>query len=331
MNQPHEAARTGLIGLGLMGRGIGLSLMRAGHRLGFVAHRRREVAEEFVAAGAVEFPTPEALARDCATVVCCLPSIESVERVLFDPDGIAAGARPGLLVVESSTLTPDAARRFAGLLRSRGIGFVDAPLTRGPAQALEGRLVALIGGAPDEAARASEVLAAFCERQFVFGPAGAGYSAKLINNFLAFSGMLAATEAMSTAAKSGLDMRTLLAAIRLSGGQSRILDGLTPWLIDGSAPGSRVTLEIAHKDIACYEQFAESLGTRGPVARETLRALSDGLEAGLGPAMTQEYVRMAARRYGATLPAAAAESGAGKPAAPGASTQRTRIPPPQPE
>lgn len=293
----------GLIGLGLMGRGMGLSLLRAGHRLQVVANRRREVAEELCAQGAAEAATPKALAAHCDAVVLCLPSVAATESVLFGADGLVHGARGGLLVLECSTLLPEAGREFAARLCRAGIGFVDAPVTRGPAEAVAGRLNALVGGEAADVERAKAVLASFCERVFTFGPVGAGYAAKLVNNFLAFSQLAVAAEAMSTAARAQLDLATLLEAIQASGGQSRVLDGLAPWLVDGSPTRSRVTLDTAHKDVDYYRRLATSLGTRGPLADEVLQQLARGVAQGLGSEFTPEYVRQVAASLGARLPA----------------------------
>lgn len=288
----HSVAptRIGLIGLGLMGRGMGLSLLRAGYALHIVAHRRRDVADELVAAGAIELATPQALASACEAIVLCLPSVESTEHVLFGPQGVLAGARRGLLVIECSTLLPQAARDFAQRLSAAGVDFVDAPVTRGPAEAVAGRLNALLGGSPEAVARAKNVLAAFCERCFEFGASGQGYAAKLINNFLAFNNLVAVAEAMHTAQRAGLDLKQLLAAIQLSGGQNRVLDGLTPVLTGEGPSRSRVTLTTAHKDVQYYGRLAASLQTAGPQAQQVEQALARALEVGLGDALTPEYL-----------------------------------------
>jgi 3-hydroxyisobutyrate dehydrogenase-like beta-hydroxyacid dehydrogenase len=299
---PLPAPSVGLIGLGLMGRGMGLSLRRAGHSLGIVAHRRRETAQELIGAGAWEAADAQALAKGCDAIVLCLPSREAVEAVLFGPQGIAAAGKPGLLIIECSTLTPVAARDFAQRLAPIGIAFVDAPLTRGPNEALQGKLNTLVGGDAAAVQRALPVLAAFCEKSFAFGATGNGYAAKLISNFLAFSNLVAVAEAMGTAAKAGLDMATLMQAIGVSGGQSRVLDGLSGWLVDGSPSRSKVTLATAHKDVDYYLQQARALGSAGPFAEEVLRRLTDGLAVGLGEQFTPHYLQHVAQLAGASLP-----------------------------
>jgi len=288
------ARRVGLIGLGLMGRGMGLSLLRAGFTLGVVAHRQRQTVDELVAAGAWEAATPADLARQCDTVVCCLPSADAAQAVLLGAQGLVVGAAPGLLVVECSTLLPAFAVATAARLAEAGVAWVDAPVTRGPTEALAGRLNALVGGTPEAVARATPVLQAFCERLFAFGPAGQGYAAKLISNFLAFNNLVAIAEAMASASRAGLDLPRLLDAIAVSGGQNRVLDGLAPVLAGTGPSRSRVTLATAHKDVDCYRQFARSLHTAGPVADGVVERLGAALAAGLGPQLTPEYLRFIA-------------------------------------
>lgn len=300
MSQRLSENRIGLVGLGLMGRGIGLSLLRAGYALGILAHRSRDTAEELLRAGAWEASSASELADRSDVLVLCLPSLEAVEHVLFGAEGVTASRRNQLLIVESSTLTPGAAVDFAGRLEANGIAFVDAPVTRGPKEAAAGQLNALVGGRPDAVRRAAPVLEAFCERIFLLGPLGHGYAAKLVNNFLGFSNLVAVAEAMSTASRAGLDLPTLMQALAASGGQSRVLDGLAPVITGTGSSRSQVTLRTAHKDADYYHRFARTLGTAGPVADGLVERLSEALRAGLADRYTPDYLALVA--HAASLP-----------------------------
>jgi 3-hydroxyisobutyrate dehydrogenase-like beta-hydroxyacid dehydrogenase len=296
-----SSLRVGLIGLGLMGRGIGHSLQRTGHRLGIVANRKREVAEELLAAGAWEAATPRELAAGCDAVVLCVSSVEASRDCLLGPQGVLQGAHPGLLVIESSTLLPAAALEFAAGLRDAGIAFVDAPVTRGPREAMEGRLNAIAGGAARDVERAGPVLRAYCERVFHMGGTGSGYAAKLVNNFLSFAQMAAIAEGVATAARAGLDLGQLMEAIAVSGGQSRVLDGLTPWIARGEEPRTLVTLSTAHKDVRYYRAFAEGLGSASGLSDTVLRSFEAAIGAGLAEAFTPAYLEQAAAQAGVDL------------------------------
>ena len=296
MNTSAAPITVGLAGLGLMGRGLGLSLLRAGHRLRVLAHRQRAVADELVAAGAHEAADAASLAADADVLVLCLPSEEAVDQVLFGARGVCRGAQRGLLVIECSTLRPGVGQRLAAALAEHGIDFVDAPVTRGPAEAAQGRLNGLVGGSAAAVDRAEPVLRAFCEQVFRFGAAGQGYAAKLINNFLAFSNLVAVAEAMHTARRAGLDLPQLLAAVQVSGGQNRVLDGLAPPLAGTGPSRSRVTLGTAHKDAHYYHQMAQALGSAGPMAQQVDAVLAQALAAGLGAHFTPAWLDHVAGR-----------------------------------
>jgi 3-hydroxyisobutyrate dehydrogenase-like beta-hydroxyacid dehydrogenase len=296
MADPHTDSslpkpRVGLIGLGLMGRGMGLSLLRRGFALGIVAHTRRETAQELLAAGAWEAASPSALAAGCDELVLCLPSIEATRRVLFGDNGVTQSGRPGLLVIECSTLMPQAARDFQAELAEYHIAFVDAPVTRGPREALAGTLNALVGGEPEAVERAVPVLQAFCEQVFRLGACGQGYAAKLISNFLAFSNLAAVAEGMATAGRAGIDPAVLMQALAVSGAQSRVLDGLAPVIAGTGESRSRVTVTTAQKDVAYYAEFAAAMGTAGPVSATTAACYAQAVAMGLGDQFTPGYLR----------------------------------------
>ncbi|BCN38225.1 tartronate semialdehyde reductase [Alicycliphilus denitrificans] len=295
--------RIGLIGLGLMGRGMGHSLLRTGHPLCVLPHRRQDVACELEELGAEVADSVADLARRVDMLVTCLPSQAAVQEVLLGAEGVATHGRAGLLVVECSTLTSTAAHALAGPLRARDIGFVDAPLTGGPNEALAGQLVALIGGdIPAEVERAQALLGNFCRQSFRFPGTGQGYAAKLINNFLAFSQLAAIAEALPTAVKAGLEMDTLLAMIQQSGGQSRCLAGLQPWLTGRGESRSRVTLATAAKDVDAYWQLAASVGNAGPVADSVRERFRQSLADGLGDSLTPCYISHQACKVGTQIP-----------------------------
>ena len=308
-NSSTPPARVGLIGLGLMGRGIGHSLLRRGHALSILAHRRREVAEELVAAGANEVGSAAELAQACEVVVLCVSSAAATEQCLFGPGGVIESGRSGLLVIESSTLTPADALAFSARLKEQGMDLVDAPVTRGPREAMEGRLNALIGGDERAVQRALPVLSAFCERSFVLGDTGSGYAAKLVSNFIAFSNLVAVAEGMATAVQAGLHLPTLLDAMAVSGSQNRVLDGLTPWLRGATSPRSLATLTTAHKDLSYYLDFARSLGTQGAHAEAVKQALQGAMDAGMANEFTPAYLELVATRMGVNLDAARHASG----------------------
>lgn len=265
----------GLVGLGAMGRGMGLCLLRAGHRLTIVPNRRRAVADELGAAGALEVAKPKAL-DGCSVVVLCLPSESATEEVIFGPDGIASSAGKGTLVLECSTLSPAYGRDCALRLAAAGLRFADAPVTRGPADAAIGKLDGLLGAHAGDVPLARRVLSAFCERIHELGPPGAGYAAKLVNAFLVFCNVASVSEALTTAAAAGVDLDAMLAIVDRSAAHSLVAQRVA--MARGNPPetGQRPRLSIAHpaKDVRYYRDLAMSHGTLGPLAAEVVQRLT---------------------------------------------------------
>lgn len=287
-----------------MGRGIGISLLRAGFSLTVVPNRQCHVADELISLGAIRGGSPMRGAGDSDVVVTSLPSAEAVRDVLFGPKGVSQAGRRELLVIDCSTLRPADAREFGTALNEQGVAFVDAPVTRGPNEALQGKLNALLGADTEEHSKAATVvLSAFCESIFRMGPVGSGYAAKLVNNFLAFSALAALSEAIATAAKGGLDLTNLLNAISVSGGQSRAVTSMKPWITEAEPALSIITVATACKDVAYYRQHAEMLRTAGPVTRTVHEQLEHAVSAGLGDALTTAYLTFTTDILGARVPA----------------------------
>lgn len=295
MDPLQQRSEVGLIGLGLMGRGMALRLLGAGYRLRTVAHRRREVVDELLALGALEEQSPSAIAAACRTVILCLPSIEVVEQVLFAADGIAAGASPGLTVVDCSTLTPEAGRDFAARLARDGIGFVGAPVTRGPAEALRGKLNVLAGGTRHDIDRVRPFLSAFSETVLVTGDAGSGYAVKLVNNFLSLGYHALIAEALVAVREEGIPVETVLEAVSLGAGNSRVLENNKAFLAGVGESRSRFTLATACKDMSYFLAMAQSRGRELPLAGEIQAQWRAAAACGAGDWSSSFFERATAR------------------------------------
>jgi 3-hydroxyisobutyrate dehydrogenase-like beta-hydroxyacid dehydrogenase len=145
---PLVIARVGFIGLGAMGEPMARSLRRAGFEVTASVHRRREALERLRADGVAEAEDPASLAAASQVVILCVPDAPQVEEALFGPRGVEAGAARGLLVIDMSTISPMATRRFAQRLAEREVEFLDAPVSGGPVRAADGTLTIMVGGSP---------------------------------------------------------------------------------------------------------------------------------------------------------------------------------------
>ena len=252
--------RIGFVGVGLMGHGIARNLLAKGYPLALRVHRNRAPAEDLLAAGATEAATHAELARNADVVILCVTGAPQVEEVVLGPDGIASGARQGLIVVDTSTSEPAMTARMRQLLADQSVRFVDAPLARTPVEAEQGRLNIMVGADDATFEELSPVFGAFCENIIHAGPPGHGIVLKLINNFIAQAICTATAEACAAAAKSGLSLAKLHAVISAGAVNSGLFQMLVGRMLEsGDLSGLKFTLSNAAKDLRYYTHFTESM------------------------------------------------------------------------
>jgi 3-hydroxyisobutyrate dehydrogenase-like beta-hydroxyacid dehydrogenase len=252
--------RIGFIGLGLMGHGIAKNLVTKGYPLTVRAHRNRKPLEDLIAAGAREALTSADVAQASDIVFLCVTGAPQVEEIVNGKDGIAAAARKGLVVVDTSTSEPATTTKMRESLAGVGVLFVDAPLARTPVEAELGKLNIMVGADDATFAELKPVLGAFCENIIHAGPAGHGIILKLINNFIAQAICTATAEACAAAAKSGLSIRKLHEVISAGAVNSGLFQMLVGKMLEsGDLSGLKFTLVNAAKDLRYYTHFTESM------------------------------------------------------------------------
>ena len=252
--------RIGFVGVGLMGHGIAKNLVTKGYPLALRLHRNRAVAADLLAAGATEAASYAELARDADIVILCVTGAPEVEEVILGPNGIAGGARQGLIVVDTSTSEPATTARMRKVLADDGVRFVDAPLARTPVEAEQGRLNIMVGADDATLEELKPVYGAFCENIVLAGPAGHGIILKLLNNFIAQAICTATAEACAAAAKSGLSIAKLHQLVSAGAVNSGLFQMLVGRMLDGGdLTGLKFTLSNAAKDLRYYTHFTESM------------------------------------------------------------------------
>lgn len=267
-------ARIGFCGMGTMGAAMAANLARAGFQL-MVWNRTDGRSDLPVSLGASSSATVRELAAGSDVVVICVSDTPDVDAVLFGPDGAAEGLAPGALVVDCSTISPDATRRFAERLARQGVAMVDAPVSGGSEGAQQGTLTIMVGGADGDVERARPILAAMGRSITHMGPIGAGQATKAVNQVILCGAYLGVAEGMVLAIKSGLDPEKVVAA--LSGGAARswVLENRSGRMIADDYPlGFRIALHL--KDVTIALEMARAVGAALPVA-----ALASQIEAGL--------------------------------------------------
>jgi 3-hydroxyisobutyrate dehydrogenase-like beta-hydroxyacid dehydrogenase len=251
--------RIGFAGIGLMGHGIAKNLVTKGHPLALKLHRNRAIAQDLFAAGATEAASHAELARGADIVILCVTGAPQVEEVVFGADGLASGAREGLVIVDTSTSEPATTAKMREALGPKGVRFVDAPLTRTPVEAEQGRLNVMVGADDATFEQLKPVFGAFCENIIHAGPPGHGIVLKLINNFVAQAFCTALAEACAAAAKSGLSIRRLHEVLSAGSLNSGMLQMIVGRMLEGDLGAMKFTLSNAAKDLRYYTHFTESM------------------------------------------------------------------------
>ena len=203
----------GYIGIGLMGKPMTLRLLAAGYRA-TVWNRSREKLKEVLAEGAVEAKTPGELAAASDIVFMCVTDTGAAEAVVFGPDGVAEGAGPDKVLVDFSSIRPDATRAMATRLKdTTGMGWVDSPVSGGVQGAAAGSLAIMCGGEAADVERVRPVVMTMCQRFTHMGPSGAGQITKLCNQVIVGSTLAVLAEAVNLAERAGVDAKRLPEAL----------------------------------------------------------------------------------------------------------------------
>jgi 3-hydroxyisobutyrate dehydrogenase len=203
---------------------------------------------------------------ECDIVILSLPTAAIVEEVVAGPKGIIANAKPGLLVVDTSTSHPDTTRRLAKKLNAVGMQMLDAPVSGGPKGAITGTMAMVIGGSAADLARAEPVLAAMTAKRVHVGDSGAGHVAKIANNLFAAAHLLIAGEVTRMAEQAGVSTEQLLQGINAGSGRSFITEHSYPtWIMNGKFD-SGFTMKLMRKDVRLSEELISALSLDLPLA-----------------------------------------------------------------
>ena len=272
--------RVGYVGLGLMGKAMARNILKAGFDL-TVHNRSRGAVEELVGEGASAAGSPSEAASASDVVFTNLPDTPDVEEVILGRQGVMEGGRPGLIVVDHSTIRPEAARDIAARLKDKGIAFLDAPVSGGDVGARDGTLTIMVGGEAQALEKVRPVLQAVSKMITHVGGSGAGQVAKACNQIMVAAQMVAVGELLLLAQKSGVDPRRVIEAIRGGAAQCWTLDVKPPRLFRGErGPGFKAFM--MHKDLVIVLDTARTYGVPLPSAAVHTQLYADMLEMGMG-------------------------------------------------
>ncbi len=254
----------GFIGLGTMGAPMVRNLLKAGFNV-TVHNRTRDKEIPLEDAGANRATSPAWAASHADVVVTMVSDTPDVEAVLFGPDGVVEKAREGAVVVDMSTISPEATRAFGERLSERGIRYVDAPVSGGSEGAEKGTLTIMAGGEVADVERVRPVLEAMGSKVTHIGPLGSGQLTKAVNQIIIGGYFLALAEGMTFGMKAGLDMDKVLEALSAGMSRSAVLEMRSGNMIRDEYPlGFKLALHL--KDLGIALEAAEANGVELPLA-----------------------------------------------------------------
>lgn len=292
--------KIGVIGLGSMGYGIAMSLLRSGHDV-YGADVNTDAVKRLRAEGGSNMDVLSAAPELNAVVVVVLNAAQT-ETVLFGDQGLAPRLVPGAVVIMCVTVAPDYARSAADRCAARGVLFLDAPISGGSVKAAEGKLSVMGSGAPEAFAAARPALDAMAEKVFELGNnAGAGSAMKAVNQMLAGIHIAAMAEAITFGMTQGITPDTFLEVIPICAGTSWMLENRAPHVVDGDYT-PRSAIDIWPKDLGIVLDVARNSKFAAPITAAALQQFVAASGMGLGREDDAAVAKVYARNAGLKLP-----------------------------
>ena len=272
----------GFMGLGMMGAAMVECLQNKGYTVNVLANRSRTRIDLAIERGAVEVNSAAELTQKSDIVMLCMDTSDSVEDRIYGEDGILSALKDGQVVVDFGTSLPASTKKIAADIAQKGGAFLDAPLGRTPAHAVDGLLNIMCSG--DQAAfdRIKDVLEDLGENVFYLGASGTGHAIKLINNFFGMTLASAMSEAFAMGDKAGVDRQQLYDVISAGPLKSMMMDLVKSYAVDGDINKLEFSIKNANKDVGYVLSMAKEMDFQSFIAPATSALLSQATESGYG-------------------------------------------------
>ena len=282
--------KIGMVGLGLMGHGIAKNLLKHGYPMLLFEHPGNQPIDDLLSAGAETSKDLAALASAVDTIMLCVTGTPEVEQVLLRPGGLLAGMKSGTTIIDCSTAIPSSTERLAQRVAELGGRFLDAPMTRTPKEAEEGRLNVMVGGDPGVFEACKPLFGCYAENVVYAGPVGAGHRLKLIHNYVSLGFSTVLSEAVACAGRAGIAPERLVATLASGGGKSVVLDRFRPYIETRDVTAFRFTLSNTLKDLSYYAEMAKELDAAHSVADSMRRVYELATQDGGGQKTVPELI-----------------------------------------
>ncbi len=255
--------RVGFVGLGIMGKPMALNLIKGGFEV-IVYNRTASKAEQMVSKGAKKANSPREVAEEATVVITIVSDTPDVESVILGKNGVIEGIKPDSVVIDMSTISPEATRRIAARLREKGAHMLDAPVSGGEQGAINGTLSIMVGGDAKIFERCQPVFQAMGKNIIHVGSNGMGQTVKQVNQILCAGTLNAVVEALVFAQKSGVNLEKAIDAVKGGSASSWQLTNLAPLIIKRDfQPG--FTIDLMQKDLNLVMETADEIKVPLPV------------------------------------------------------------------
>ena len=263
--------KIGFIGLGIMGKPMAKNLLKAGYEL-VVFDINQDAVNEVVAAGAKSAPTSKDVAAQSEVVITMLPNSPHVKAAVLGENGVLEGAKPGLVLIDMSSIAPLASQEIAAAVAKKGVEMLDAPVSGGEPKAIDGSLSIMVGGKKELFDRSTELLSKMGKSVVLCGEVGAGNTTKLANQIIVALNIAAVSEALVLATKAGVDPELVFNAIRGGLAGSTVMEAKAPMIMAGNfKPGFKIDLHI--KDLANAIETGHDVGVPLPLTASVMEIL----------------------------------------------------------
>ena len=293
--------KIGMIGIGMMGHGIASNLLKHGHPLTVLEHPGNQPLDALLTAGARTVSNAKALAEQVDVIILCVTGSPQVEAVLLGEQGVLQGLKADSIVIDCSTAIPTSTEKIAAQVQAHGGRFLDAPMTRTPKEAAEGRLNLLVGGDAELFATCRPLLSCFAENIVHTGPVGSGHRMKLLHNYVSLGTVTLLAEAAACAQLSGVNAQTFVDVLAMGGGWGAALERLKPTLANGDTSGLRFSMSNALKDLSYYNQMAVDTQADRTVAEAVKNTLQTACQEGDPQALVPDLIRLLVQRSTPTV------------------------------
>ena len=247
------------------------NLLKAGYEL-VVFDINQEAVAEVVAAGAVKAVNAKEVAAQSEAVITMLPNSPHVKAAVLGENGVLAGAKPGLILIDMSSIAPLAAQEVAAAVAKQGVEMLDAPVSGGEPKAIDGSLSIMVGGKQEIFDRCVELLSKMGKSVVRCGDIGAGNTTKLANQIIVALNIAALSEALVLATKAGVDPELVFNAIRGGLAGSTVMEAKAPMILAGNfKPGFKIDLHI--KDLANAIETGHDVGVPLPLTSSVMEIL----------------------------------------------------------